>query len=123
MNKIIILMLLALFLVGCKTTDVGTVPTRGEFVIIDPDRVPVLDLNDVKWQVWNRERLATEAANSDNTDRVFYVLTPEQAEKLFSNLIRISDAFSKSVEVNHYYDKSIKEYREDVRQKREAESK
>ncbi|QDJ96396.1 hypothetical protein Xoosp13_210 [Xanthomonas phage Xoo-sp13] len=109
-NNILLSVLLAMVLASCATGQ-KVVPTTQEFVIVDPDATPVLNLKTVEWDVWNRQEMAEEAAKDSNKDKVYYVITPEQATNLFDNLIAISDLVSKSVESNKFYKKSIDEYR------------
>ena len=109
-NKILLAFALAIALVGCRSTEVKPVPPE-DFVIVHPDRAPALNLERVEWEVWNRDRIVVEGAKEENRDKVFYILTPDQASKLFSNLIDISDYISKSVENNTFYKTSIDDYR------------
>lgn len=110
-SKILVSMMLALILTSCATTKVPVATTTQEFVVVDPDATPILNLKTIEWDVWNRQELADEAAKESNKDKVYYILTPEEATKLFDNLISISDLVSKSIENNKFYKKSIDEYR------------
>lgn len=101
MRNILLALLLPVILIGCKTTEIRP-PANNEFVIIDPERIPELSLNGVTWDVWEVD------------GEVYYVLTASEADKLFTNLIKISDTFSKSIKVNNYYQNSVKEYRESL---------
>lgn len=119
MKQGILVIVLALLVTAC-TGNVKPQPVN-EFVIVHPDATPELNLKKVDWQVWNQAKLAEEGADTKNVDKVFYVLTPAEADKLFKNLIDISDSYAKSRESNTYYYDSIEDYLK--RKKIEAEAK
>lgn len=118
MKKILFLLLVSFTLIGCKSIE-HRIPPSNEFVILDPEKVPAIVMADVEWQVWDKNRIIEEASKTTNSNDVFYVLESDQVEKLFTNLIKISDTFSKSREVNHYYNKSINEYRDSLEKEEE----
>lgn len=88
-----------------------------DFVIVDPDPVPPLVLDNPKWKVWNSKQLATEADKPENADNVFYVLTKDEFTKLMNNLVEISDRVSRYRVNTNYYQTRIKEYRNSKEQK------
>lgn len=102
MKHLLLAILLPLMVVGCKSVGDRQELRDSEFVIIDPERIPALSLNEVEWDVWEVD------------GEIYYVLTASEADKLFTNLIKISDTFSKSREVNTYYRNSVDEYRESL---------
>lgn len=109
----VILIIISVSACGGKNTK-PNIPPPLEFVVVDPEPIPVLDLNEVEWGVWNQSRLAQESVNSENKDKVFFVLTQEQANDLFENLNDISDAFAKSIAINKYWQKAVDDYRKKV---------
>jgi hypothetical protein len=105
-------LILATFLVACTSKPEVVKPvTVKDFVIVDPDPVPPLALDNPQWQVWNSKQLAENAAKPENTDSVFYVLPQTEFTKLMNNLVEISDRLSRYRVNTNYYDTRIKEYR------------
>lgn len=123
MKKFLIIAFASLVLAGCGKNCKCDIPPPNEFVVVDPDPVPPLDLKEVEWQVWNQGRLAQEGANAENKDKVFFVLTQEQANAFFDNLNKISDTFSKSVTVNKYWQDSVNAYRKKTAEAKEKNTK
>lgn len=120
MKSIFSAIFLSLLLVGCKSVPCDCkIPPPNTFVVVDPEPVPELDLNEVEWQVWNQTRLTQESANPSNKDKVFFVLTQEQANNLFENLNAISDAFLKSTTINKYWQDAVNDYRKKTAEKEE----
>ncbi len=120
--KLALAALLATFvLTGCPGP-VRPEPPKAEFVIIDPEKTPELDLKRVEVEVWNRTKLAEEAAKESNKDSVWYVFSPEQYGNLMDNLTDISDVFAKSIENNIYFQNAITKYREEKRKELEEEA-
>lgn len=111
MKTILSVIVLALVLTGCNKNCKCDIPPPNEFVVADPEPTPELNLNTIDWQVWNQSRLAQEGAKTENKDKVFFVLTQEQANLLFDNLNKVSDAFSKSIATNKYWQKAVDDYR------------
>lgn len=112
-----IMVIVLTLLVACQNVKPQPV---NEFIIVHPDATPELNLKNVDWQVWNQAKLAEAGADTKNADKVFYVLTPQEADKLFKNLIDISDSYAKSRESNEYYYDAIEDYLK--RKKVEAEA-
>lgn len=119
--KIITTIFLVVALAACTDKNVKVPAPIQDYVVVDPDKTPELNLNEVKWQAWNQKRLAEEAAKAENKDKVFFVLTQDQLGALLDNLTSISDVFAKSVENNQYWQKSVDDYR--AKKKAEAEAK
>jgi PBP1b-binding outer membrane lipoprotein LpoB len=122
MKKLLSVILLALTLSSCSKFCKEVPPTL-EYVVVDPDRTPELNLQDIEWQAWNQKRLAEEASKVENKDKVFFVLTQEQLGALLDNLSSISDVFAKSIETNQYWQKSVNEYRQKKKIEAEANDK
>lgn len=120
--KLALVAVLATFMVTECPGPVRPDPPKQEFVFIDPEKTPELDLKSVEVEVWNRTRLAEEAAKESNKDEVFFVFTREQFGRLADNLTDISDVFAKSIENNKYYQEAITKYREEKRKELEAEA-
>lgn len=119
--KILAAILLALTLSACAPKICKDLPPTQDFVVVDPDKTPELNLQDVKWQAWNQKRLVEEGAKESNRDKVYFVLTQEQLGYLLDNLTSVSDVFAKSIESNQYWQKAVDEYR--AKKKVEAEKK
>lgn len=119
--KILAAILLALTLSACAPKICKDLPPTQDFVVVDPDKTPELNLQDVKWQAWNQKRLVEEGAKESNRDKVYFVLTQEQLGYLLDNLTSVSDVFAKSIESNQYWQKAVDEYR--AKKKAEAEKK
>lgn len=111
--KLFLAILLLGSLIGCNKENARPNLPNQDFIIVDPDRTPELNLKKVEVQVWNQERLAKEAADKSNKDQVWYVFTAEQIRNLYSNLVDASDVLAKSIESNQYYRKAIGDYRAD----------
>lgn len=120
MKKLLTAIFLTLTLASCSKF-CKEVPPVNDYVVVDPDRTPELNLQEVQWQAWNQKRLAEEAAKAENKDKVFFVLTQDQLGALLDNLSNISDVFAKSIETNQYWQNSVNEYR--AKKKAEAEAK
>lgn len=118
--KLIASVFLVLTLAGCMKDNVKDPAPIQDFVVVDPDKTPELNLNEVQWQAWNQKRLAEEAAKPSNKDKVYFVLTQDQLGALLDNLTSISDVFAKSIENNQYWQKSVDDYR--AKKKAEAEA-
>lgn len=118
--KLITSVFLVLALSGCMKDNVKDPAPIQDFVVVDPDKTPELNLNEVQWQAWNQKRLAEEAAKPSNKDKVYFVLTQDQLGALLDNLTSISDVFAKSIENNQYWQKSVDDYRS--KKKAEAEA-
>lgn len=119
--KLITSLLLVVALAACTDKNVKDPAPIQDYVVVDPDKTPELNLNEVTWQAWNQKRLAEEAAKADNKDKVYFVLTQDQLGALLDNLTAISDTFAKSIESNQYWQKSVDDYR--AKKKAEAEAK
>jgi hypothetical protein len=113
---------IALALVACATKEkpLPELPSN-EFVIVHPDRVEPVEMKNVDWQVWNRDRLIKEGEDASNADKVYYVLTDTQFGNLMENLIDVSGTISKLKKSVDYYKKSIDEY--NVKRKKDEVSK
>lgn len=116
-SKLFVIML-ATFLTACaaKPEVVKPVVVK-DFVIVDPDPVPEVQLDKPEWKVWNTKQLADESVKPENTDSVFYVLSQTEFTKLMNNLVEISDRISRYRVNTNYYDTRIKEYRKSKEQK------
>lgn len=119
--KYLLIAVLAVSVSGCALFKQKPCPPTTDFVIVNPDRTPELDLKPVEWEVWNATKMAEEAAKPENKDNIIYVLRPQQATNLFDNLIDISDLTSKSLKNNSYYQKAVDDYR--AAKAKEAEAK
>ena len=119
--KILATILLALTLTACGQKICKDLPPTQDFVVVDPDKTPEINLQDVKWQAWNQKRLVEEGAKESNRDKVYFVLTQEQLGYLLDNLTSVSDVFAKSIESNQYWQKAVDDYR--AKKKAEAEKK
>lgn len=117
-RNIIFALFLSLIVVACSPAK-PTLPP--DFVIVHPDPTPELNLKEVDWQVWNQRKMVEEGAKSSNKDKVVFVLEPEEADKLFKNLVDISDSYAKSTHSNQYYHNAIEEYLKN-KKAQEAES-
>ena len=120
MKKLLAAIFLTLTLASCSKF-CKEVPPTNDYVVVDPDRTPELNLQKVEWQAWNQKRLAEEAAKAENKDKMFFVLTQDQLGALLDNLSDISDVFAKSIETNQYWQKSVDDYR--AKKKAEADAK
>lgn len=113
MKNMFFVLVLTTFLAACSTSKEIVKPVVvKDFVIVDPDPVPPLTLDNPEWKVWNTKQLAENAAKPENADSVFYVLSQTEFTLLMDNLVEISDRMSKYKVNILYYDKRIKEYRQ-----------
>lgn len=87
------------------------VPPVQDFIVVDPDPIPVFNARPVEVEVWNQSKLAEEAAKPENKDKVFFVFTREQFSTLLDNMNVVSDVLAKSIETNQYWQKSVNDYR------------
>lgn len=115
--------LIAILLTGCTRSFTKDPPATLDFVVVDPDKTPELNLNEVKWQAWNQKRLVEESVKPENANSVFFVLTQDQLGALLDNLTSISDVFAKSIESNQYWQKAVNDYRAKKREQLEESKK
>lgn len=118
--KLIASILFTVALAACTDKNIKDPAPIQDYVVVDPDKTPELNLNEVKWQAWNQKRIIEEGAKADNKDKVYFVLTQDQLGALLDNLTAISDVFAKSIESNQYWQKSVDEYR--AKKKAEADA-
>lgn len=119
MKSFIIALMVSLSLASCATSK-PVIPSTLDFVVVDPDKTPELNLNTVTWQAWNQKRLAEEGANESNKDKVYFVLSQDELAALLDNLAAISDVFAKSVETNQYWQNAVNDYRKKKVDEREV---
>ncbi len=119
MKKLLAAIFLTLTLASCSKF-AKEVPATNDYVVVDPDKTPELNLQEVQWQAWNQKRLSEEAVKPENKDKVFFVLTQDQLGALLNNLADISDVFAKAIETNQYWQKSVDNYR--AKKKAEVEA-
>lgn len=114
MKHIILSIVIAVSLIGCATGNSKPADVViNDFVIIDPEKAPTPELDNIHFRAWNRDKLYEESQKAENKDSVFFVLTREELDKLFKNLINVSDTLSKSIKNNSYYQDAINAYRKD----------
>ena len=115
MNKFLISCLVFISLAGCQNTgkvkyvpDVVEVPQ--EIPVIYPANPIPLKLENVQWQVWNRQRIEEELKK--NNDKVWFVLSEEDGKKLAQNLVDILDYTTQIKYQNDYFRDFLQTYNE-----------
>lgn len=111
-RKLVVASALALILSGCKTVEMVYVPTP--VPIAHPPAPPVAQIDDVQWQVWNKAA-AQQAGSSPGEDRVWYVLEPDQFERLMKDISAIGNFIEKQSNSLQYYRQAIDAHNKNVR--------
>lgn len=120
--KYILVTILALLLAGCgKDVIIKNVYTEME--IVHPEQPTIPEVENVKVEAWNQERLAQEANKSANKDSVFYVFTPEELEKLFANIASGLSLSQQQKLVIKFYKDSIEKFNKEMKEKNAEEAK
>lgn len=112
--------LAVLLAVGCTPkTQLVYVPTPAPIAHPAAPSAPVVE--DVRWQVWNKEA-ARQAAIEPGADRVWYVLDPDQFKSLIDTLAGTSGFIDKQGNLLKYYKDAIDAHNANVaEQQKQAE--
>ena len=104
MKKLIIVAVLVFMLFGCASPPIATTTIQAP-IVIHPNKPNPLDLKEVKWQVWNYDRLQQEAISPDidKSKYAIIVLTFDDYENFALNIEQIESYIEQQIIRLEYY--------------------
>ena len=108
--KYLLSTILCLLLAACQSC-----PPRNDFVFIKAEPVADLNVESPEWKVLNQEQVKALGNDPANKDKVFFILTQEQFDKLMHSLNAIGEKLETQTRIILYYESSIDRYEESLK--------